>query len=69
MSKLGPESLETQNSLLGQPSIRHTNATRLRLGPVLVLLKLSFGMLIYQRFLPRTGDWSNVDGTRITQCP
>jgi len=32
MSKFGPKALEIQNSLLGQPSIRHTNATRLRLG-------------------------------------
>ena len=36
---------------------------------VLVLLKLSFGILISQRFLPRKGDWSIVDGTPITQCP
>ena len=25
-------------------------------------MKLSFGILISQRFLSRTGDWSNVDG-------
>jgi hypothetical protein len=36
---------------------------------VFVLFKLSFGMLTFQRFPFRTGDWSNVDGTPITQCP
>jgi hypothetical protein len=36
---------------------------------VLVLLKVSFGILICKRYLSRTGDWSNVDGTPITQCP
>jgi hypothetical protein len=36
---------------------------------VLVVLKLSFGIMVQQRFLSRPGDWSNVDGTPITQCP
>jgi len=69
MSKLGPLALETQDSLLGRPIVRHTYATRLRLGHVLVLLKLSFGILNSQRFLPRTGDWSDVEGTPMSQCP
>jgi hypothetical protein len=64
-----PKALEAQNSLLGQPSIRHTYATRKRLGHVLGLLKLSFGILNSQRFLPRTGGWSNVEGTPMSQCP
>jgi hypothetical protein len=34
MSKLGPKALVIQNSLLGQPIVRHTYSTRLRLGHV-----------------------------------
>ena len=34
MSKLCPESLEIQNSLLGNPSVRHPEATCDRLGHV-----------------------------------
>jgi hypothetical protein len=28
-----------------------------------------FGILVNRKFLSPTGDWSNVDGTPMTQCP
>jgi hypothetical protein len=43
--------------------------SRICLHLVLVPLKLSVVILISKRFLSRKGDWSNVDGTPITQCP
>ena len=43
--------------------------SRSRLHLMLVLLKLPFGILITWRFLSRTEDLSNVNGTPKTQCP
>jgi hypothetical protein len=59
ISKFGPKALETQNSLLGSPSICHTNAIRNRLGHV----PRAFKTLAWDRLSSRNVHCQQVPST------